>query len=127
MDFNDIIGYSLRIGVLISAALLVFGILLLFINNGSNGLSLSQITALKSPINSSIITPAGVVEGVQTLNPISIIFLGLMVLIATPVLRIVLGIMDFAKQRDALYTIITVIVLFNVIFAIAILPYLVGK
>jgi len=54
MDFNDIIGYSLRIGVLISAALLVFGILLLFINDGSNGLSLSQITALKSPINSSL-------------------------------------------------------------------------
>ncbi|MEM3225912.1 MAG: DUF1634 domain-containing protein, partial [Saccharolobus sp.] len=43
MDFNDIIGYTLRIGVIISAIVIISGIIMLFIFGGSNNFTLSQI------------------------------------------------------------------------------------
>jgi len=47
---------------------------------------------------------------------LNFIILGLLTLIATPIARIVLGIVSFAMEKDKLYVIITVIVLFNLIF-----------
>jgi len=55
-------------------------------------------------------------------NGLNFIILGLLTLIATPIARIVLGIVSFAMEKDKLYVIITVIVLFNLIFAIFLLP-----
>jgi uncharacterized membrane protein len=40
---------------------------------------------------------------------------------------VVLGIAQFAKERNKLYTVITVIVLFNLMFAIFILPVILSK
>jgi len=55
-------------------------------------------------------------------NGLNFIILGLLTLIATPIARIILGIASFAMEKDKLYVIITVIVLFNLIFSIFILP-----
>ncbi|MEM3209669.1 MAG: DUF1634 domain-containing protein, partial [Saccharolobus sp.] len=55
------------------------------------------------------------------------IYFGLMILIATPIARVLLGIMQFLKEKNKLYAIITTIVFFNLMFSIFILPILLGK
>ncbi|MGC8569057.1 MAG: DUF1634 domain-containing protein [Nitrososphaeria archaeon] len=122
MDFNDAIAYALRGGVILSAALLLLGLALLVINGRSGQYTVSQIASTASLVNSSYFNARAIITGVQTMNPVSIMFLGLVVLIATPIVRVVLGIAQFMKEKDWLYTAITLIVFFNLIFAIFILP-----
>ncbi|ACP38840.1 protein of unknown function DUF1634 [Sulfolobus islandicus M.14.25] len=127
MDFNSIIGNALRIGVIISAIIIIFGVALLFLNNGSNGFTITQISNSNSIINSSIFKPSEIFTGLPKLYGLDYIYLGLMVLIATPVLRVLLGIAQFASERNKLYTIITILVFFNLMFSIFILPILISK
>ncbi|WP_338599414.1 DUF1634 domain-containing protein [Sulfolobus tengchongensis] len=127
MDFNDIIGYALRIGVVISAIIIVIGVILLFLSGGSNNFTISQIASSHSIVNSSIFKPTEIFSGLPKLYGLDYIYLGLMVLIATPVIRVLLGIAQFASEKNKLYTIITAIVFFNLMFAIFILPIIIGK
>ena len=127
MDFNDVIAYALRTGVIISAIFIITGIVLLFAFHGSSGFTINQIASPHSPVNSSIYVPYRVFSGLSKLNPLDFVYMGLMILIATPVLRVLLGIIQFAKEGNKLYTIITIIVFFNLMFAIFILPIILGK
>jgi uncharacterized membrane protein len=127
MDINDAISLALRVGVLLSAAIILIGVVLVFAHQGSNGFSLSQIAAPNSRVNSSVFQPSEVIGGLSKQNGLDYVYLGLMVLIATPIIRVVLGIAQFAKERNKLYTVITVIVLFNLMFAIFILPVILSK
>ncbi len=123
MQFEDVIGYTLRAGVLISAVLLIAGIALLIAQGRTE-----VVQALVSPhslINSSTISFGKITAGLSSFNGLDLIYLGLIVLIATPVSRVVLGIAQFAREKDVLYTVITIIVLFNLMFAIFILPYII--
>jgi uncharacterized membrane protein len=86
MDFNDVIAYSLRTGVLISAALLFIGFMLLIIEGKAGYYSISQVTSTASLINSSYFNANTLIKGTMSMNPIAIMFLGLVVLIATPFL-----------------------------------------
>jgi len=124
MDFNDVIAYSLRAGVLISAALLFIGFMLLIIEGRAGYYSISQVTSTASLINSSYFNANTLIKGTMSMNPIAITFLGLVVLIATPVLRVVLGLAQFIREKDYIYSAITAVVLFNLLFAIFILPSL---
>ncbi|MFP3224730.1 MAG: DUF1634 domain-containing protein [Nitrososphaeria archaeon] len=124
MDFNDVIAYSLRAGVLISAALLFIGFMLLIIEGRAGYYSISQVTSTASLINSSYFNANTLIKGTMSMNPIAIMFLGLVVLIATPVLRVVLGLAQFIREKDYIYSAITAVVLFNLLFAIFILPSL---
>jgi uncharacterized membrane protein len=127
LDFNDIIGYALRIGVVLSAIFIVLGIIFLFTFQGSNGFSITQIASPNSIVNSSIFMPYEIPSGLPILRPLDYIYLGLMILIAAPVIRVLLGIIQFAIERNKLYTIITIVVFFNLMFAIFLLPILIGK
>lgn len=49
---------------------------------------------------------------------LSIIALGLLVLIATPIARVVFALVGFARERDALYTVISLLVLAILIFSL---------
>lgn len=120
MDMNDVIGYTLRIGVLISIALIIIGFVLL-----SNNPQFSELMSTNSRFNTSLVKPEEVFRGIRKGNGVDFILLGLMVLIATPVARVVMGIIQFAKQKDIVYVIITLIVLFNLLLAIFILPMII--
>ncbi|NAY82330.1 MAG: DUF1634 domain-containing protein [Thaumarchaeota archaeon] len=124
MDFNNVIAYSLRAGVLISAALLFIGFMLLIIEGRAGYYSISQVTSIASLINSSYFNANTLIKGTMSMNPIAIMFLGLVVLIATPVLRVVLGLAQFIREKDYIYSAITAVVLFNLLFAVFILPSL---
>ena len=49
---------------------------------------------------------------------------GVILLLATPVLRVLLSILMFAMEKNKLYVVITVIVLMNLLIAIFVLPAL---
>jgi uncharacterized membrane protein len=53
----------------------------------------------------------GILTGVGQRQPLSVIQLGLLLLIATPIARVAFSVFAFAVQRDRLYMVITLAVL----------------
>ncbi|AVL00647.1 DUF1634 domain-containing protein [Pediococcus inopinatus] len=95
-----VIGQVLRVGVVISAIVILIGILLL-VFTGKTGYA----------ANVYPITVKAILTGIVALKPFAILMLGLFLLILTPVLRVVVSIYAFAKEKDQLYVWITTFVL----------------
>ncbi|MGC8572641.1 MAG: DUF1634 domain-containing protein [Caldisphaera sp.] len=125
VEFEDVIGWTLRIGVIISAILIIFGFALILIHNGAGPYTLNQLVNPQSNVNTKTIKFSTIYSGIESLNGVDLILLGLIILIATPVLRVFIGILQFAREKDYLYTIITIIVFFNLMFAIFIIPQII--
>lgn len=117
MDLNDVIGYTLRIGVIISIILIIIGLALIYRDPDFRDL-ISPYSRTNTSVINAINVPVRAISG----DDLYLVLLGLMVLIATPVVRVVIGVIQFALERNKIYAIITVIVLFNLILAIFILP-----
>jgi uncharacterized membrane protein len=100
------IGKILRIGVIVAAVVILFGLILTFAT-GTTGY------------------PAGVhphrimsiLRGTVQLKPYAVLMTGIFLLILTPVLRVVVSIYAFIKEKDRLYAIITSVVLVILAFA----------
>jgi len=106
MELNRLISYTLRIGVLASAVLGIIG-LISWATTGYNQLSTSSGSAVGSTIASAL-------SG----NASGIIYLGVAVLVATPVFRVALSTFYFAREADKRYVLITLAVLSMLIFAL---------
>ncbi|MFP3310018.1 MAG: DUF1634 domain-containing protein [Acidilobus sp.] len=128
VSFEDIIGWTLRIGVLISAAFIIFGVALIYIHRGAGAYSFRDLVISRSPVNTSILPVSYInMRSVSSLNGLAFVLVGLIVLMATPVLRVAIGIAQFAYERNWLYTVITAIVFLNLMLAIFVIPALVIK
>lgn len=103
------IGWILQVGVLLSAAMIVLGLLLLPSRPG--GLSLQRVLAFPQ-------TFGQILAGLLVLRPQAVIMLGLVLLIATPVLRVGASVVAFAVERDRRYVVITLMVLVILLFSI---------
>lgn len=93
------ISIAMRIGVIVSAAVMIFGFVLLLVTYQDNFAGFTDPS----------ITEA--LRGLITLNPYSYMLLGIFLLILTPVLRVVTCFIIFAKEKDKTYTVITLLVL----------------
>jgi uncharacterized membrane protein len=102
-----IIGYTLRIGVLTAAVIVLIGGVLYLVGNGSTAPQYHTFHAGGTPSDNL----SGVVRNIRALNSYGVIQLGLLVLIATPILRVVFSVIAFALERDLLYVVATLIVL----------------
>ena len=100
-------GSLLRIGVLVAAAVTVVGGIAFMIHHGS--LTPDHSVFRGQPEMLSTLT--GVIAGVSALEPAAIVQLGIVLLIATPVARVLLTLIAFAIQRDWMYVLISAIVL----------------
>lgn len=118
------ISYSLILGVLISSALMVSGLTLLFLKGGAGPYDVDTICSFQSPVNTRTFTLSQAIEGLGSFNGLSYIYLGAVVLIATPVTRVVLLIGQFASERNKLYLFLSLLVMTNLTFALLILPTL---
>jgi len=118
----------LEIGVVVSLALLVVGSVLLFIRGDSGyGQSLHDTTRLTHPPQRGVSAAfphsvQAVFSGVAHGRPYAVIGLGLLVLIATPVVRVAATLVGFVRAKDASYIAITAIVL-----AVLLLSFALGK
>lgn len=109
-----IIGYTLRIGVLTAAAIVLIGGALYLAENGSGTPHYRAFHAGATPSD----TLAGIARNIHDLNSYGIIQLGLLVLIATPILRVILSVVAFALERDVLYVVATLIVLAVLLYSL---------
>ncbi|MGP6239393.1 DUF1634 domain-containing protein [Cuniculiplasma sp. SKW4] len=121
---TNIVSWILKIAVFLSIGLVTIGAALMFIFNGADGYTISQIESYNSKINitSSAFSPVLIPSGILALNPIAFISLGLWVLIFTPVTVLFSSLVDYIYTRNKLYVILTFLVLLNLFTAILIIP-----
>lgn len=116
------LGTLLRVGVLLSFLVIIVGIVITIMHNPS---FLSDPEVTRKIIGAGDGYPStigGLFQGLAVLNGRSIIVLGLVLLILTPVFRVVASIIAFFAQRDWLYTVLTTGVLL-----VLIISFLIGK
>jgi uncharacterized membrane protein len=110
--FNDqrievLIGLLLRTGVLLSAAVVVSGGIVYLATHAHAATDYRTFRGALSPLRSI----AGIVHGVAQLSGAAIIQAGLLLLIATPIARVVFSATAFLRERDYLYVALTLTVL----------------
>ena len=119
MRMNDqsaeqIIGQLLRAGVLISAFVVLVGGVM-YLHQAAHGhTDYGTFRGVAQPLK----TISGVVRGAGSLDPPAIIQLGLLLLIATPIARVLFSIAAFALEHDWLYVGLTLIVLGVLLFSL---------
>ncbi len=109
-----IISYVLRGGVLLSAAIITLGVVLFYARFLALGGQIGQVTYPH--------TVSAVFVGLGRGDPLAVITLGLLVLLLTPVLRVLVSLVTFAMERDWRYTGITLLV-----FIILLVSFLLGQ
>lgn len=113
-DVEQLIGQVLRYGVLISGVVAIIGGILYLYQNGSG---LPHYTTFNGePAGYTSLT--GIFKGLMNGSATEIIQLGVVVMIATPILRIIFSLVSFIVERDKLYIVITLIVLAIITFSI---------
>lgn len=87
MDFDNVMSYTLRVGVIISIALIILGFILL----AQDPTALQRLASRHSTFNTSRVSPIQVLQGLNRFDGVDYILFGLIILIATPVIRVILG------------------------------------
>ena len=122
---NDILSRVLRYGVVLAVAILALGALLLVASYGfSDSSTFLTYFPGQIPHGSFNPNPASLPQGVARLDPFSIIELGVIVLIATPVSRVSFSVLLFAAEKDGTYVKITVVVLVLLLFSMLVTPFI---
>src|SRR3954453_2253016 len=112
----------LRIGVLTSLMVVVIGTVISFVHHPDYLNDPPALGRLTTPGAAFPHTVGDVVRGVRELRGQAIVMIGLLLLIATPVLRVGVSIFAFAYERDRRYVVITPIV-----FLLLLLSFVLGK
>ena len=108
------LGKLLRWGVLL-AALVVFAGGVWFLVE-SHGVPQSYKTFRGEPAELRSVTQ--IVQQATALRPLGLIQLGLLLLIATPVARVLFSVLGFALERDWMYVVVTLLVLALLIYTL---------
>ncbi len=102
-----LIGNLLRYGVLAAAAIALIGGVPYLVTYWHAPHTYHTFHGAPPGLNSV----RGILAGARALDSRAIVQFGLLLLIATPIARVALSLLAFAKQRDRTYVIITTIVL----------------
>ena len=104
---ESMIGKLLRAGVLTAAAIVFLGGVLYLLRHGNEPVSYRTFAA--RGVNRRSL--GGILAAAAHLESAALIQLGLLLLIATPVARVVMAATGFWLERDRLYTAVSLIVL----------------
>jgi uncharacterized membrane protein len=108
-----LMGTLLRAGVTLSAALVLAGGLL-YLDKYGQGVPEYRVFRGEP---SELRHVSGVVTDARALQARGVIQLGLLILIATPIARVLFSVVAFAAERDWLYLAVTLVVLGLLIFS----------
>jgi uncharacterized membrane protein len=103
--FRALVSGVLIIGVVTSAVLMTVGFVVSLVVGWEGSLRGLPATTLPASDFSAI------ANGLRELRPIAFAQAGLLVLIATPVVRVMASVVAFVLERDRLYAAITIVVL----------------
>lgn len=109
-----ILGNLLRIGVIIAAFTVIAGGVIYLIRHGFEFPHYSIFKGEPAIIKNVF----SIYHGVLALNSLAIIQLGIFLLIATPVLRVVFSVVAFMYEKDIMYVFFTLIVLAVLVFSL---------
>ncbi len=112
---DEIIGTLLRIGVIVAAALVLSGGVLYLVRHGS---TIPDYRAFHGE-PAYLRGVSGILSAARTLDGPGLIQLGLLVLLATPLVRVAFSVLAFALQRDRTYVVVTSIVLAVLFYSLA--------
>ena len=106
-DMQSIIGWILRSGIAVSMILVIIGGAFFVYRHGHSIPDYSHFKGVPYFIHNT----GGIIAGTLNLRGQAIIQLGIILLIATPIVRVAFSAIGFMLEKDYLYTIITLIVL----------------
>ncbi len=104
---ENVVGNLLRIGVILSAAIVFIGGLIFLVRHGTAPIAYHVFQGEPSDLRYI----PGILRGTLALHGRAIIQLGLLLLIATPIARVAFSIFGFAEEKDRMYVVFTCIVL----------------
>jgi uncharacterized membrane protein len=126
-SMNVVIGRLLRYGVVISAAVVIIGVARLVAASGySETSSLLVYNPKVIPHGNFDVSVGGFFHGLSVFDPVSLIELGVLLLIATPVTRVLISVFLFAAEGDRKYVAITAVVLSLLLFSLLVTPFIPG-
>lgn len=112
-SIEAILGNLLRIGVIIAGTVVIFGAILFLVRHESEIPSYH----IFKPDSFNFSDFRSLYIGIITFRSGSIMELGILLLIAIPVLRVLFSVVAFAYEKDYLYVAFTVLVLLVLIFS----------
>ena len=111
---EKLIGQLLRTGVLLAAAVVLCGGILYLIQHQSRRVDYKTF----SPGTEELRTLPGIVKIAGRLDSEGLIQFGLLVLIATPIARVIMAAVGFQLQKDYVYVVVSLIVLAVLLFSL---------
>lgn len=106
-DVQLLIGNVLRRGVIISMSVVFCGGLIYIYRHGNETASYQKFTGEPGFLKNI----PGIFQGVMAFKGRAIIQTGILLLIATPIARVLLSVFGFLREKDYLYVLITLVVL----------------
>jgi len=116
---NDTIGRILQVGIVLSAALIGIGVILMVAAPPSGTPSTLQ-GAIALKFGGPNLTVSTWLSGIARGNAVSFLQLGTLVLLATPLVRVGASVLLFLKVGDTVYAGITLLVLVMLLLAIVV-------
>ena len=115
-DFQKLIGNLLRYGVWLSLAVALFGGVVYLLHHKDETVNYSVFVENDRSIFTVV---SEVLTGTANGDGASIIFLGVMLLFLTPVLRMFLSLFSFIREKDRKYIFITLLVIGIICMSVA--------
>jgi uncharacterized membrane protein len=106
-------GRMLQIGVTVAALVVLAGGILYLLQSGGSKPDYGHFVSA-SP---AVTTVSGIVSGAMHMDARGVIGFGILLLIATPICRVIFGVVGFAMLRDRLYTAISAAVLIILLYS----------
>jgi uncharacterized membrane protein len=114
LQLEQLLSNLLKYGVIIASTVVLIGGILYLIRHGGERADYHFFQGEPSYLRS----PTGVVAAVLSGSRRGIIQLGLLLLVATPIIRVVISLLIFLRQREFTYVVITLIVLTALIYSL---------
>ena len=106
-DMQAVIGWILRLGVLLSMSVIFIGGIIYLNRHGHIPADYHTFKGVPDFVHST----HGIINGIITIRGRAIIQAGIILLIATPIIRVIFSAIGFILEKDYLYTGITLLVL----------------
>ncbi|OUL24725.1 hypothetical protein BV378_17775 [Nostoc sp. RF31YmG] len=113
-QLETLLSNLLKYGVLLASTVVLIGGILYLIRHGSEPVTYQFFQGEPSEFRS----PVGVINAVLSGSRRGIVQLGLLLLIATPVLRVVISLLAFIWRREFIYVMVTLLVLASLTYSL---------
>jgi uncharacterized membrane protein len=106
-DVQVILGTLLRVGVIVSTVVVIIGGIIFLTTQANHTISFSEF----KPEQTKFSSVAEIIIGLKSFDGLAIIQFGVLLLIFTPIARVVFSIFSFLMEKDYMYVLIGIIVL----------------